>query len=57
MESEEETENQEVVIGLKHQFGKMMLATAAGFIASKLVERAYDNWLESKLNDIAEIQQ
>lgn len=42
---------------VRDQFAKMILATAAGFIASKLTENAYEalvNWRRNKTIQITE---
>lgn len=32
---------------IRHQLAKLVLGTAAGFVAKNLVEKLYDSWLES----------
>lgn len=38
---------------VQHRFGKLMLGTAAGFIATALIEGAYESFIERQKNKIS----
>lgn len=39
---------------IRHQFGKYIIGVAAGFIATKVVEGAYEGWLASRRQKVAD---
>ena len=41
---------------LKYQFGKLILATAAGFLAQKVAENAYDKFVHHRATKTVEIK-
>lgn len=57
MENEDTVKIEVNKTDLKHQFGKLILATAAGFIAQKVAENAYDKFAHRNQNTTADTQQ
>ena len=44
----EQVNNQELVVPPKHQLAKLMIGTAASFLANMAVQKAYDAILEHR---------
>lgn len=50
MELTIKAEDNKPPIPIQHRFTKLMLGTAAGFIATALIEGAYETFLERQMN-------